>query len=83
MALIDKIKDELNTRFDYHRPSDAQQEVMAWMRQQFKDLAYNISTNTPESREQSLALTALEQAHFYVNAAIARRGGDDGPRTEG
>jgi hypothetical protein len=29
--------------------------------------------HTPESREQSLALTNLEQAVMWANAAIARR----------
>jgi len=29
--------------------------------------------NTPESREQSLAITALEEAVMWANAAIARR----------
>lgn len=37
-----------------------------------KELAYMICQNTPTSREQSLALTNLEQAIFWANAAIAR-----------
>jgi len=35
-------------------------------------LAIDIIQNTPPSREQSLAITHLEEAIFYANAAIAR-----------
>lgn len=77
------LPDEIGVRFDYHKPNDAQQERMAWFRQQFKALAVNMQENLPPCREASLALTALEQAQFYVNAAIARRGGDDATGTPG
>jgi len=42
------------------------------MRDDAKSLAFFIVKNTPPSREQSLALTHLEEAIFYANAAIAR-----------
>ncbi len=37
-----------------------------------KEFALFIVENTPSSREQSLALTALEESVFWTNAAIAR-----------
>jgi hypothetical protein len=39
-------------------------------------LAYHIKAETPASREQSLALTHLEDAVFWANAAIARHEGE-------
>ena len=67
---------EIATRFDYHRPTEEQQDRMAFLRGSFKGLAEELADSTPDSREKSLALTHLEQAHFYANAAIARREGD-------
>jgi len=40
-----------------------------------KSHAYSIVRNTPPGREQSLALTALEEAVMWANAAIVRNGG--------
>jgi hypothetical protein len=64
---------EIDTRFDYHQPDQHQQTRMAGLRAQFKALAERLDEELPVSRETSLALTYLEQAQFYANAAIARR----------
>lgn len=64
---------ELNTRFTYHPPKGDQQERYVKIRDQGKTLAEVISELTPSSREQALALTSLEQAIMWANAAIARR----------
>lgn len=64
---------DLETRFTYHQPFGDQPERYTALRAAAKDLAEMIVEKTPESREQALALTNLEQAIFWANAAIARR----------
>lgn len=63
---------KLDNMFTYHSPKDDQPERYSLLRNVAKSLAFNIVTSTPPSREQSLALTHLEEAIFYANAAIAR-----------
>ena len=65
--------DELRTRFTYHRPKGDQPARYHAIREEALVLAEIIVKNTPESREQSLALTQLEQAVMWANAGIARR----------
>jgi len=65
--------DELERRFNYHTPVHDQPERYVRIREIAKQLAYTIRDLTPPSREQSLALTELEQAVFWANASIARR----------
>ncbi len=62
----------IENRFTYHAPKGDQPERYNLIRARAKDLALDIVTNTPNSREQSLALTHLETAIFFANAAIAR-----------
>ena len=62
----------LENNFTYHKPFGNQLERYQELRDAGKSLAENIVNMTPESREQSLALTNLEQAVFWANAAIAR-----------
>lgn len=64
---------ELETRFTYHSPKDGQLAKYTDLRDSAKALAQKISEMVPESREQSLAITALEEAIFWANAGIARR----------
>ncbi len=68
-----KMKDEIETRFTYHTPNDEQRLNHDRLHTAGKALAYIIVELTPESREQSLALTHLEEAIMQANAAIARR----------
>lgn len=63
---------DFDNRFTYHAPLPGQAERYQSLRDQAKGLAEAIVAGTPESREQSLALTNLEQAVFWANAAIAR-----------
>lgn len=62
----------IENNFSYHGPKEDQPDRYVSIRDRAKDLAYHIVKNTPPSREQSLALTNLEQAIFWANAAIAR-----------
>lgn len=71
--------DELRHRFQFH-PADSQnkQDAHQSVRDVLLDAADTIVeiTGAP-GREQSLAITHLEEAMFWANAAIAR---GDGPR---
>lgn len=65
LAAIDK-------RFTYHAPKHDQPVRYDVLRSELKNLARLIIRNTPESREQSVALTKLEEVGFWANASIAR-----------
>lgn len=58
--------------FKYHPPKNDQTERYTALRSSARVLAEQIAKYTPASREQSLALTNLEQAVMWANAAIAR-----------
>lgn len=62
----------LDNQFTYHAPKPGQQERYIDLRREAKTLATIIMTNCPPSRERSVALTNLETAIFWANAAIAR-----------
>lgn len=66
------VADKIEGAFTYHPPKDDQPERYVIIRDQAKQLAYTACQNSPASREQSLALTALENFVFWCNAAIAR-----------
>ncbi len=68
--------EELKTRFTYHAPKEGQPEIYQGLREIAKMFAEKIVELTPTSREQSLALTHLEQTVMWANAAVARRGED-------
>lgn len=67
---------ELAVRFTYHAPKGDQAERYQKLRQLCYELGTHVLELTPDSREQSLAMTRLEEVVFWANAAIARR--DDG-----
>ena len=64
--------DDLRVRFTYHAPSPAQTKVYEKIRAAALELAFLLEAECPQSRELSLAITNLEQAVFWANAAIAR-----------
>jgi hypothetical protein len=64
--------DDLDNRFTYHTPKDDQPQRYELIRAEAKKLAQVFVEKTLESREQSIALTKLEEAVFWANAAIAR-----------
>lgn len=65
--------EDLDTRFTYHTPKPGQPEIYQAIRNEAKNLATLIAVATPQSREQALAITHLEEAVFWANAAVARR----------
>lgn len=68
----DDLIKRINNDFVYHAPHGDQLERYAALREAGRQLAIRIVESTPISREQSLALTNLEQAIMFANAAIAR-----------
>lgn len=64
--------EDLENRFTYHRPFGDQPERYTEIRERALTLADLINNYCPESREKSLAITNLEQAVMWANAAIAR-----------
>ena len=63
---------DIVTRFTYYPPKNDQAEKYEEIRRAARSLASLLITLTPESREQSLAITHLEEAVFWANASIAR-----------
>jgi hypothetical protein len=63
---------EIRTRFMYHPPRPDQLPRYDELRRNALELALRILHVTPPGREQSLALTKLEEAVMHANSAIAR-----------
>ena len=72
MDILMGIHDNLRNRFSYHSPKPGQSEKYELIRSSMLAVAVMIVDKTPSGREQSLALTHLEEAVFWANAAIAR-----------
>lgn len=65
--------DELDNRFAYHPPKTpevirAHERIRAYVGQ----MATEFNESLPDGREKATALTKLEEAMFWANAAIAR-----------
>lgn len=69
---IDALMIRIKNAFTFHPAKDDQPERYSDMRLKCLELAHHIATETPPSREQSVALTKLEEVMFWANAAIAR-----------
>lgn len=65
-------EERIANNFMYHAPKPGQTERYESIREFAKRFALHICQNCPASREQSLALTQLEDAVMWANAAIAR-----------
>lgn len=64
--------DRIESCFTYHAPKPGQPEKYEELRGEARRLAYLIDGLCPASREKSLAMTKLEEAVMWANAAIAR-----------
>ncbi len=63
---------KIENAFSYHTPKEGQPERYQAIREKGKELAYLIEELVPKSREQSLAMTKLEECSMWANAGIAR-----------
>lgn len=63
---------EVGNRFMYHPPTPDKSERYELIRRSALELAGLLTSECPESRELSLAITKLEEAVFWANASIAR-----------
>lgn len=63
--------EDLDRRFGVRRLSVAESQSCQSIRDWARGLAGHIVSTTPPSREQSLSLTALQEAVMWANAAIA------------
>lgn len=71
-AIDPRLSADLARRFTYHPPKPDQVSRYTMLREEAAALANVVVTLTPPSREQSLALTKIEEAVMWANAAIAR-----------
>lgn len=64
---------DIENRFAFHAAStEEKRNDHSSIRIQCSNLAVRLNEKLPESREKSIALTKLEEAMFWANAAIAR-----------
>lgn len=63
----------IENNFTCHAPKEGQSEKYETLRDRAKQLAYLIESLCPQSREQSLAFTKLEECVFWANASIAHK----------
>lgn len=71
----DVTNEDIDRRFDHHPPSSqAKADLHAKLRANCKAAALAFTEELPPSRELSLAITKLEEAMFWANAALAREG---------
>lgn len=63
--------EQIDNSFTYHAPKDTQPARYELLRRKARELAIEIVDKTPPSREQSLAITKLEECIMWANKAIA------------
>ena len=71
------VREEIARRFSYHKPDTERAAKHDSLRGALQAAADIVVESTPPGREQSLAVTKLEEAMFWANAALAR------PKQEG
>lgn len=57
--------------FEYHQPTYEVAQAMGVLRARFRDLARAVLAACPDSRERSLAITALEEASMRSIQSLA------------
>lgn len=66
------MSNQIENNFMYHAPKEGQPQKYETIGNKAKELAYLIEKECPNSREKSVAMTQLETAIMWANAAIAR-----------
>ena len=78
MQPIPMSPDDIHNRFSYHPPlSEERKLAHERVRDGAERLAMSWAGNLPSGREASLAITKLEEAMFWANAALARAADPD------
>lgn len=67
-----RLKEDVRNRFTYHPPKGDQVARYEKIRAAAHDLAMLLVDCCPASREQSLALTKLDEVVMHANSSIAR-----------
>jgi hypothetical protein len=67
-----KMNQQFENNFKYHPATGDKGQRHEDIRNTLKNAAYFIEKHCPNSRERSLAITKLEEAMMWANAAIAR-----------
>lgn len=70
--LRDELIERLDNDFSYHPPIGTQAARYEKIRAMAHDFVLAAAVMCPESRELSIAITHVETAVFFMNAAIAR-----------
>ncbi|MFJ2017234.1 Acb2/Tad1 domain-containing protein [Streptomyces nodosus] len=66
--------EDIEHRFAFHAATtDEKRDAHTSIRQHCRRLADHINETCPDGREKSLAVTAIEEAMFWGNAALARQ----------
>lgn len=63
--------ENLRKRYEFHTTGEDQKVAHDALREATYRAAEYIDTHIPDGREKSLALTKIEEAKFWANAAIA------------
>jgi hypothetical protein len=68
-----KSAEDITHRFAFHAATTAEKKAdHGSVRAVLADAAHDLDVLVPNGREKSLAITKLEEAMFWANAAIAR-----------
>lgn len=70
--LLTRLRELIDRGFTYRSPGGNQVERYESLRDHARALAQLIAQTTPPSREQTLAITKIEESIMWANAAIAR-----------
>ena len=68
----DKTAVQIKNNFQHHAPQAGQPEKYEQLRAAARNFAEAINELCPDSREKSVAMTELETAMMWANAAVAR-----------
>ena len=77
MATKDPVKADIESRFTFHPATKETGPKHDAIRADLKRLALKWHRELPDGRQKSLALTSLEEAQHWANAAVAIGGSSD------